>query len=131
MPTASRSSVRRAILALLCLSTAIPLSAQPRPGALRFTVRDVTDLTIAGATVTLTASTGATRNMTANERGEALFDALAPGDYAAHIESPGFTPLDVKDLRVRAGSQTNRSVVFRSPVSRKRSMCCRPTKTRS
>ena len=102
----------RILLVLLCACVAAPLSAQPRPGALRFTVRDVTDLTIPGATVTLTASTGATRSMASNERGEALFDALAPGDYAAHIESPGFTPFDVKDLRVRAGSQTNRSVVL-------------------
>ena len=75
-------------------------------------MRDATDLTIPGAPVTLTSSTGATRNAVANERGEALFDGLTPGDYSARIESPGFTPVEVKDLRVRAGAQTNRNVVM-------------------
>jgi len=102
----------RILLALLSVSVAVPLYAQPRPGALRLTVRDATDLTIPGATVTIAGANGVARDAVANERGEALFEALAPGDYVAHVESPGFTPLDVKDLRVRAGSQTNRNVVL-------------------
>ena len=44
--------------------------------------------TIPGATVTLTSATGVTRNATANERGEALFDGLAAGDYVAASNSP-------------------------------------------
>ena len=79
--------------------------AQARPGTLRLVVRDATDLTIPGATVTLTSSTGVTRNAIANERGEALFDGLAAGDYAARVEFPGFTAIEVKGLRVRAGAQ--------------------------
>jgi len=102
----------RILLALLSVCVAVPLYAQPRPGALRLTVRDATDLTIPGATVTITSTHGVARDAVANERGEALFDPLAPGEYVAHVESPGFTPLDVKDLRVRAGSQTNRNVVL-------------------
>jgi len=102
----------RILLALLSVCVAVPLYAQPRPGALRLTVRDATDLTIPGATVTITSTHGGARDAVANERGEALFDPLAPGEYVAHVESPGFTPLDVKDLRVRAGSQTNRNVVL-------------------
>src|SRR5687768_14928029 len=78
--------------------------AQSRPGTLRLVVRDATDLAIPGATVTLTSSNGVTRNAAANERGEAHFDGLTPGDYAARIESPGFTPVDLKELRVRAGA---------------------------
>jgi hypothetical protein len=88
------------------------LYAQVRPGSLRLTVRDATDLTIPGATVTITSSAVPSRQALSNERGEALFDALPPGDYAAHVESPGFTPLDVQNLRVRAGNQTNRNVVL-------------------
>ena len=41
-----------------------------------------------------------------------LFDGLAAGDYAARVEFPGFTAIEVKDLRVRAGAQTNRNVVM-------------------
>ncbi len=104
----------RILLAFLSVLVAVPLYAQPqpRPGALRLTVRDATDLTIPGAVVTISGANGVARDAIANERGEALFEALAPGDYVAHIESPGFTPLDVKDLRVRAGSQTNRNIVL-------------------
>src|SRR5687767_10422632 len=94
----------------LCWSTSA--YAQARPGTLRLVVRDATDLAIPGATVTLTSSTGVTRNATANERGEVSFDALPAGDYSARVEFPGFTPIDVKDLRVRAGAQTSRNVVM-------------------
>jgi uncharacterized membrane protein YgcG len=87
-------------------------SAQPaaRAGTLRLVVRDATDLPIPGAIATLTTSTGEARTATANERGEAIFEGLAPGSYAVKIESPGFTPVDVRDLRVRSGAQTNRNI---------------------
>ena len=86
--------------------------AQVRPATLRLVVRDATDLTIPGATVTLTSPTGVTRTAIANERGEVLFDGLAAGDYSARVEFPGFTPTEVKDLRVRAGAQASRNVVM-------------------
>jgi carboxypeptidase family protein len=102
----------RILLSFLCLSLAAPLYAQPRAGTLRLVVRDATDLTIPAAAVTITAAGGEARTGASNESGEARFDGLVPGDYVAHIESPGFTPLDVKDLRVRAGSLTNRNIVL-------------------
>jgi Carboxypeptidase regulatory-like domain len=83
---------------------------QPRPGSLRLVVRDATDLAIPSATVTITGPSGVTRSVQANERGEATFDGLTPGEYAAHVESPGFTPADIKDLRVRAGAQSSSNV---------------------
>jgi hypothetical protein len=91
---------------------AAPSFAQARPGTLRLVVRDATDLTIARAAATLTSASGTTRSAVANEQGEVLFDALAPGDYAVRIEFSGFTPIEVKDLRVRAGMQTTRNVVM-------------------
>ena len=76
-------------------------------------MRDATDLAIPGATVTLSSRQPAsTRTMTTDERGEARFEGLPPGDYPARVDSPGFTPLDVKALRVRAGAQTSRNVVL-------------------
>jgi hypothetical protein len=96
----------------LALSSSATAYAQARPGTLRLVVRDATDLAIPGATATLTLPGGATRNAVANERGEVLFDGLAAGTYGARIEFPAFTPVDVKDLRVRAGAQTSRSVVM-------------------
>jgi hypothetical protein len=79
---------------------------------LRLVVKDATDLAIAGASVSVTSPNGVARTATSGEHGEAVFDALPPGDYLARVESPGFTPLDVKDLRVRAGAQTSRSVTL-------------------
>ena len=102
----------RILLGLLCAFVAVPAFAQPRPGTLRVVVRDATDLTIPAATVAITSSTGVVHSMVSNERGEALFEALSPGEYVAHVESPGFTPQDVKDLRVRAGAQTSRNIVM-------------------
>ncbi len=104
--------MRLLVLCALTLCFAAPLSAQPRPGELRLVVRDATDLAIPGATVTITSADGQARTMTSGESGEARFDGLTPGDYVAHVESPGFTPLDVKALRVRAGSQTSRNVML-------------------
>jgi Carboxypeptidase regulatory-like domain len=91
---------------------AAPLFAQARPGTLRLLVRDETDLTIPGATATLTFPNGPARPAVANEQGEVLFEGLAAGDYSVRVEFPGFAPADVKDLRVRAGAETSRNVVM-------------------
>ena len=97
---------------ILCLSLAVPVSAQSRPGSLRLTIRDATDLTVAGAEITVTPSSGAPRTLTANEHGEAQVDGLAAGTYAVRVEFPGFTPVDIADIRIRSGAQTTRSIVL-------------------
>jgi hypothetical protein len=99
-------------LIAVLVSAWTPSYAQGRPGTLRLVVRDATDLTIAGAAVTLTSQSGAARKAVANERGEVVFEGLTPGDYSARIEFPAFTPTDVRDLRVRPGAQTQRNVVM-------------------
>jgi hypothetical protein len=100
------------LAAVISLSVAVPAFAQVRPGTLRLVVHDATDLAIPNAAVTLTSPTGTTRTAVANERGEVLFDALPAGEYTAHVEFSGFTPAEVRDLRVRAGAQASRSVVM-------------------
>jgi hypothetical protein len=99
-------------LTLLCLSEVAAISAQtaPRPGILHLVVRDATDLAIPGATVTILGAESVTRTVQSNDRGEAAFDNLAPGEYVAHIESPGFTSVDLTSLRVRSGAPTSRNV---------------------
>jgi hypothetical protein len=104
--------VRAVCFAVMCLTMAAPSFAQVRPGTLRLVVRDATDLTIPGATATLTAANGTARTAVANERGEVVFDGLTAGEYTARVEFPGFTPTEVKEIRVRAGAQTNRNVVM-------------------
>ena len=97
----------RIVVGFLCALLAVPAHAQPRTGTLRLVVRDATDLTIQGATVTLTGPDGSSREVVANDRGELSVD-LAPGVYVATIESPGFRPAVVKDLRVRSAAQFRR-----------------------
>ena len=112
MPNVCDSVLRRIAFLLPALLIATPSWGQVRPGTLRLLVRDATDLTIPGATVMLSAAGGSTRHAVANERGEVLFEGLPPGDYSARIEFPGFTAVDVKELRVRANAHTNRNVIM-------------------
>jgi hypothetical protein len=74
-------------------------------------VLDQTGAAIVGATVTVAQPPPATpQTVTANDRGEALFENLVPGKYVLHVESTGFETIDVPDLNVRRGRQEKREV---------------------
>ena len=83
------------------------LAQLPRADAtLRITVVDPSGAVIVGAraVVTPTGSTGtASVEIETGARGEAIFNALEPGRYTLHVESPGFQSSDVRDVRVRVG----------------------------
>lgn len=67
-------------------------------GTLRVTVVDPSGAVIVGARVQIgeaTLDTGA--------RGDAIFTLLEPGRYTIQVESAGFEPASVRDVRVRAG----------------------------
>ena len=90
---------------------AAPLSAQtPAPGSLRITIRDATDLPIAGATVNLTMADGSVREAVSGADGRASVEGLRPGTYQASVSSPGFRSVDLTGLSIRAGSRLNRDV---------------------
>jgi hypothetical protein len=108
-------------LALLSVATAAEAQA---PGSLRVTVRDATDLPIAGATVSVTRADPAPaaaagqppdvgvpsfEAMTASD-GRATVEALRPGVYRATIAAPGFRNIDLTGLSIRSGSRLNRDV---------------------
>jgi len=85
----------------LVLAGACAAAAQTRAdGTLRVTVLDPTGAVIVGARVTVTPGDAA---LETSARGDATFTALAPGRYSIRVESPGFEPSEVRDLRVRAG----------------------------
>ena len=98
----------------------VPVSAEAdaqqaraaRPGSLRVTVRDATDLPLDRAQVRITSADGTTVNAITNERGQASFDALSPGTYAALIEARGFQPLEIHELTVRSGARISRNVAL-------------------
>src|SRR5437773_1823652 len=75
-------------------------------GTLRITVVDPSGAVIVGARVDVKPSTPAgavATSVTSGARGDAEVSLLEPGRYALHVESQGFEPYDVRDVRVRAG----------------------------
>jgi hypothetical protein len=99
------------IVALILAAGARGADAQtPRPGSVRVVVHDATDLPVAAAAVTLTASDGAAFHSTTTDRGEAVFDALRPGAYKGRVESAGFEAVDIAEFTVRPGQRVNRAV---------------------
>ena len=88
------------LVAVLFQLTAL---AQPRTDAtLRITVVDPSGAVIVGASVRVAPPAGGAALET-GARGDATFTALEPGRYTIHVESPGFEPAEVRDLRIRAG----------------------------
>src|SRR5688572_29261721 len=117
----SKKQLLTAAVSLLALiSSAAPAATQTaaRDAALRIVVADPTGAVIVGAKVTLqpVESTGAAIEAVTNERGEALFENVAPARYAVRAEFPGFEPRQLDDLRLRAGSNTRREM--RLPIAK-------------
>jgi hypothetical protein len=98
------------IAACLLMTCAAPGLAQTQAAStLRVTVSDPSGAVIVGAQVRLTDAAGTTRTLATGDRGEAVFDALAPGRYTITAESSGFEPGEQKDVRVR-GRETRREL---------------------
>ncbi len=84
----------------------------PNLGSLRVIVLDDTGAAIQATQVHVTNASGFDRTADTNERGEAVFEALAPGKYNIHAEFPAFTPIDLTDQNVRKGSETKKSITL-------------------
>ena len=74
----SRFWLTLGIVALIAVPAAAQTAAA-RPGTLRLTVRDATDLPIAGASVAVVAAAGVSTTATTDQRGQAIVEGLAPG----------------------------------------------------
>jgi len=98
------------------LLVSVPVSGQTpqaqRPGAVRIAVHDPTDLSVAGAEVTLTASDGSTMRASTNDRGEASFEGIRPGVYSGRVEWVGFNPFAIEQFTIRAGARVTRQVTL-------------------
>ena len=104
--------MRTLVCCLLGLFVPFNAAGQPRTDAtLRITVVDPSGAVIVGAHASVTPIGGgaAAGVIDTGMRGDAIFAALEPGRYTIHVESPGFEPADVRDVRLRAGD-TNREV---------------------
>src|SRR3990170_7401403 len=88
---------------IVCLSlvlwSGVASAQQARPDvSLRVTVVDPSGAVIVGARVLVGETT-----LDTGPRGDAVFAGLQPGRYTIHVESPGFEPAEVRDVRVRTG----------------------------
>ena len=110
------SSVRRLAIGLgVLLSFCTAASAQAtREGRVQVTVVDPSNAVVPGATVTLqpieSPGQPSTMPVTADDKGIAVIDHVAPGRYSVHAEFPGFDPGLLPDVRIRAGD--NKQVVI-------------------
>jgi hypothetical protein len=99
------------VCALIALLIPALTAAQPlrTDATLRITVVDPSGAVIVGATVSVRPPQGARVPVETGARGDATFTGLEPGRFTIHVESPGFEPSDVRDVRLRAGD-THREV---------------------
>src|SRR5215467_201465 len=90
--------------ALLLFPLAVVGHAAIDRGAIQGTVTDSQNAIVPGAQVVVTnVGTGAVVRLTSNSDGFFLVSELVPGEYSVHIESGGFSPLNIVNIKVVAG----------------------------
>ena len=95
----------------LILAAALPLAAQTA-AAIKGDVTDPSGAVVPGAVVTLRGPQNFSHTIQTNETGAFVFEGLIAGRYTARITASGFTPFEVRNLKVDAG----RAVSLRSEL---------------
>ena len=117
MKTATSRSIRALLLCAWCALLPVAAFAQAQ-ATVRVTVRDETEAALIHATVTLTDSTGAPRQVLVDESGVATFTGLIPGTYQITVEAEGFQGF-TGQVAVRRGNNSaiaTLTVAFREQV---------------
>ena len=92
-----------ALVAVLAWSSYLVASLDR--GAIRGTVTDPQGAVVPGAQLIVrNVETGVETRLATNSAGFYLAPELVPGRYTIHIESAGFSPLEIKDVMVSAGT---------------------------
>lgn len=98
--------MKPAPIAACSLLLAAWLPAQTITGSISGTVTDQSSLPIQGATVVLThTTTGAQRETSTDIRGDFLFSALPPGQYALSVRQQGFKTLERSGITLTASER--------------------------
>lgn len=115
-PRGMEDNVRASLIACLvyvvvvCLTPAVA-SAQAVLGSLTGVVRDMSDLVLPGATVTLIQeSTGATQTTVTNGIGVFSFPQLPAGQYRVTVEMQGFQTRNYNEIAVNVGQEYSLAV---------------------
>ena len=89
----------------ILLFSAIPIFGSIDRGQVQGTVTDPQGAVMPGVAVRVTdVATGVSSRLTTNSTGFYLATELVPGKYLVHFEMKGFTPVDVTDVLVTAGT---------------------------
>jgi hypothetical protein len=107
-----RVSTAALIALLLATAPVVAQTAAAQLGTVRVVVRDSTNLSILGAEVTLTAADATSITTRTDERGEARFDGVAPGDYTGRVTSAGFSPFEITAFSIRLRGRVTRDVTL-------------------
>jgi hypothetical protein len=89
---------------------AVAWAQSPTTGEVAGQVIDPQGAAVGGATVTLTSSSGAVREVTSDVNGRYRFPLIEPGAYTLRSEAPGFKPTSVIGVQVRITETTPVSV---------------------
>jgi hypothetical protein len=103
-----------AVLLLLCLPFVVStVLAQAAGGILAGTIRDSSGALIAGARVLIrNQQTGIERSTQSDAEGRYSFSSISPGTYSLRAESPNFSPVELKGIAVKIGSEFNYEFVL-------------------
>ena len=101
-------AVLSACLAYVCVPAAM---AQTFRGSIQGTITDSTGAAMPGAQVKVfSPSTGLSRTIAANDRGEYVASELPLGTYSITVEKEGFRTTTLTDIPVSVGSPTRADV---------------------
>ena len=117
------SPIRFVSLLALLLIFLSGVCAQVPVGSVRGQVTDPSGAAVAGATVVVLPSEGASSSATTNRDGIFEVRPLAPGKYTVQVFAQGFAQFSVSDVAVVAGTpaaprRRRRSVAARVPPGR-------------
>src|SRR6476659_1528331 len=105
-----------ALAAVLLLGLAVPAVAQLQTGDIYGTTVDEQKQPLLGVTITLTSSVSAPQVQQSGSDGKFRFLKLYPGKYSLKADLQGFSPVEVQDIEVRVGANTDIQVTLSGAI---------------
>jgi hypothetical protein len=104
------------VTAVLLLALAVPAAAQLQTGDIYGTTADEQKQPLPGVTVTLTSSVSAPQVQQSGSDGRFRFVRLYPGKYSLKADLQGFSPVEVQDIDVRVGANTEVQITLSGAI---------------
>ncbi len=104
------------VLAVLLLALAVPAAAQLQTGDIYGNTVDEQKQSLPGVTVTLTSSVSAPQVQQSGSDGKFRFVKLYPGKYSLKADLQGFSPVEVQDIEVRVGSNSEVQITLSGAI---------------